>query len=180
MTTENAGTDDARAGESRIVHVEAAHNVLAIFDDLVTARRAMLHLERAGVAADSIALLGARPEHTGTEAVRATTELTQHNDADASAGAVDTGAIGALTALIVPGIGPALAAGIWTVGGAASGGVIGGVAGIGGSDAWRETYLAVETGRVVVGVHTDDADQADLGEHALSTLGPVSLRRFDA
>lgn len=179
MITENAGPGDARAGESRIVHVEAAHNVLAIFDDLATATRAMLHLERAGVAAASIALLGARPEHTGTEAVLATTELTQHDDADASAGAVDDGAIGALTTLIVPGIGPALAAGIWTVGGAASGG-IGGVAGIGGSDAWRETYLAVETGRAVVGVHTDDADQADLGEHALSTLGPVSLRRFDA
>jgi len=85
---------------------------------------------------------------------------------DAVRGAKIGSIVGALLALTVPGIGPALAIGplVALMGGAAAGGVVGGLAGgsgvLGGvglpREVEREVQQRVSEGDILISVHTDD------------------------
>lgn len=167
--------------QTRLADVRAAHNVVAAFAGLEPAREAVLKLERDGVAADAIALLGARtdPESDEIDDPQAEADLPTRVVTGAATGAAGAGVIGALSALVIPGIGPVVAAGIWAVAGATAGGVIGGVSGMGGSEAWRQTFTAVESGNVAVGVHSDEPEVVDRGYEVLADLDPLAINRFD-
>lgn len=85
---------------------------------------------------------------------------------DAIRGAKMGSAVGALLALTIPGIGPALALGplIAMMGGAAAGGIVGGLAGgsgvMGGvglpKDVETRLQQGVSDGEILISVHSDD------------------------
>jgi hypothetical protein len=85
---------------------------------------------------------------------------------DAVRGATIGGVVGALLALTIPGIGPALAIGpiIAMMGGAAAGGIVGGLAGgsgvLGGvglpPEVEKRLHQGVSDGEILISVHTDD------------------------
>ena len=173
----------------------APHNVVAVFPGMPEARDAIDALERAGMDAAEISLLG-----------RAAEEAAEHLDtrerdegmagrvgSRATVGAVAGGATGGLAgflaglaAFAIPGVGPVLGAGVWaaTIGGAVAGGSVGGV--IGGysavdmNEAYELTYESVRAGRVIVGVHSEDPAHVQKGEEILRTLDPVRVDRFEA
>lgn len=173
----------------------ADYNVTACFPDMDTARQAIEALEHAGVPGSHISLLGPQAEEAaavtdtsqadariGEEAVRATV-------GGAAAGAGVGGAVGFMAGAIafgIPGVGPAVGAGIWAsvLGGAAAGGGVGFTAGamakMKQSQAWELTLQEVSDGYVVVGAHTDHADELDDAIEALRRHDPRTLHRFDA
>ncbi len=181
MTIDTPQPDPSKDRTTHLDDVRRAHNVVAAFPSLEAAREAVLSLERGNIPADHIALLGARPDPESTEIddPDAESELPKKVVAGAATGATGAAAVGALTALAIPGIGPAVAAGIWAVAGATTGAVVGGVSGMGGSEAWRQTFTAVESGNVAVGVHTDDADEAERGGEILAGLDPLAINHFN-
>jgi hypothetical protein len=85
---------------------------------------------------------------------------------DAMRGAKIGGVVGALLALTIPGIGPALAIGplLAMMGGAAAGGVVGGLAGgsgvLGGvglpNEVSERLRQGISDGEILISVHTDD------------------------
>lgn len=174
----------------------ADYNVTACFPDMEAARQAIETLERAGVPGSHISLLGPAAEEAadevtdtsqadarlGEKAVRATL-------GGAATGAGVGGAVGFLAGAVafgIPGVGPTVGAGIWasTLGGAAAGGGVGFTAGamakMKQSQAWELTLQEVDEGYVVVGAHTDDADEFDDAIAALQRREPRKLHRFDA
>jgi hypothetical protein len=186
-------TEDVPANEQRPTF--APHNVLAAFPDMQRAREAIDALERAGIEAAKISLLGPAAEEAAENLD------TRERDAGmagrvgsrATMGAVAGGATGGLAgflaglaAFAIPGVGPVLGAGVWaaTIGGAVAGGSVGGV--IGGysavdmSEAYELTYDSVRAGRVVVGVHSEDPAHVEKGEEVLRKLDPVRVDHFEA
>ncbi|HVL99649.1 MAG TPA: hypothetical protein VM324_10205 [Egibacteraceae bacterium] len=173
----------------------AAYNVTACYEDMATARRTIESLERAGVPGSHISLLGpqaeeaaeasdtsSRDEEFGETAVRATL-------GGAATGAGVGGAVGFLAgaaAFGIPGVGPAVGAGIWaaTLGGAAAGTGVGFTAGamskIKQSEAWELTLQEVGEGYVVVGAHADDRDELERAVEVLAANNPSRMHRFDA
>jgi hypothetical protein len=156
----------------------AIHNVVAVTDDIGTARAAVLELE--ALEADD-AKLGLVVLSTDGEADlvdgRADPEgVTKMVASRTLAG----GAIGALVgALLIGGATLLLAdpeastAFVAAFGGALLGGVFGSIwvvfAGMGGSDAYRQTFIAPELTEVcVVSLHTDDPDRAANGRDRLA------------
>lgn len=171
-----------------------AHNVTACFDDMEGARRAIESLERAGVPGSHISLLGPAAEEAAeaTDTRQADEELGQEalrgTLGGAATGAGVGGAVGFLAgaaALGIPGVGPAVGAGIWatTLGGAAAGtGVgftVGAMSNLKQSEAWELTLREVDEGYVVVGAHTDNPDEFDGANRALQRHEPRKLHRFD-
>lgn len=173
----------------------AAHNVVAVLPGMQEARKAIDALERGGIEAAEISLLGAAAEEAAEHMD------TRERDAGvagrvgtrAAVGAAAGGATGGMAGFLaglaafgLPGVGPVLGAGVWaaTIGGAVAGGSVGGV--IGGysavdmNDAFELTYESVRAGRVLVGVHSEDPDRVDKGEQILRKLEPLSVERFDA
>ncbi len=175
--------DDRREPVTILGDVRADHNVVAAFPDVEAARDAITDLETSGVPADSIALLGAFPAETarpGEEVVAedALGDFAKGAAQGAAAGAAGGAAVGALTALAIPGIGPAVAAGLWALAGATGGLAVGGTANTGGSPAWRASFDVVASGNFAVGVHDDDPEVVDLGEETLQARQPLSINRF--
>lgn len=175
--------DDRREPVTTLEEVRADHNVVAAFPDVEAARDAITALETAGLPADSIALLGAFPAESarpGEDVVEndAPGEFAKGAAQGAAVGAAGGAAVGALTALVIPGIGPAVAAGLWALAGAAGGLAVGGTANTGGSPAWRATFDVVAAGNFAVGVHADDPDVVDLGVETLQSRQPLSINRF--
>jgi hypothetical protein len=171
----------------------AEHNVTAAFPGMEEARAALSALEAAGVESSEISLLGPRAEEAAEEADTRTRDLEATKDVGkkvavgAAAGSAVGGAAGflaGLAAFAIPGVGPVIGAGVWaaTIGGAVAGGSVGGVvAGVGSidvSEAWELTYQSVREGRVVVGVHSDDAEEVERAEQVLQGLEPLSIHRF--
>jgi hypothetical protein len=92
------------------------------------------------------------------------------------------GFVAGAAAFGIPGIGPAVGAGIWaaTASGAVAGAVVGGVMG-GIQETWAARYEdAVKEGRVLVGVHSDDADEIESAEKTLREAGAERTDRFDS
>jgi hypothetical protein len=175
----------------------AEHNVVASLPDMEAAREAIAALEHAGIEANNISLLGpAAEEAEARTATSAGEEAEREFAADAArsagvgaaAGAGVGGAAGFLAgaaAFGIPGLGPAIGAGIWatTIGGAVAGAGVGftagGVGGVKESEAWALTYENVQHGRVMVGVHSDEPDQVDRAEAVLQDANPLQIRTFD-
>lgn len=174
----------------------AEHNVLATFPDLEVARDVIAGLERRGVDGNKISLLGRRAEAAAEADARQTGEQDAGMAADAgrsagigaATGAGVGGTLGFLAgaaAFGLPGVGPAVGAGIWatTLGGAAFGTGVGllqgGIAGVKESEAWQLTYDSVKEGMVVVGVHDDEPDLVDVAEEVFREHGGDDVSRFD-
>jgi hypothetical protein len=173
----------------------APHNVVAVFPGMDAGRKAIDALERGGIEAAEISLLGPgaeeAAEHTDTRerdagvARRVGTRVTLGAAAGGTTGGL-AGFLAGLAAFAIPGAGPVVGAGVWaaTIGGAVAGGTVGGV--IGGysavdmNEAYELTYESVRAGRVLVGVHSDDSDHVDKGEGILRKLDPLSVDHFDA
>jgi hypothetical protein len=192
-TSEPVGSEQRRESGERAAL--APHNVVAFLPGMDEARKAIDALERGGIEAAEISLLGPAAEEASERFD------TRERDAGvagrvgtrAAIGAAAGGATGGLAgflaglaAFAIPGVGPVIGAGVWatTVAGAVAGGSVGGV--IGGysavdmTEAYELTYESVKAGRVLVGVHSQDPETVDTGEEILRKLEPLSLDRFDA
>jgi hypothetical protein len=174
----------------------AEHNVLATFPDMEVARDVIASLEGAGVDGNKISLLGRRAEEAATPDTQETARQDKAMAGDAgrsagigaAAGAGVGGAVGFLAgaaAFGIPGVGPAIGAGIWatTLGGAAFGGGLGllqgGIAGVKESEAWQLTYDSVKEGKVVIGVHADDPGTVEDAAGIFADHGGTDVNRFD-
>lgn len=169
----------------------APHNVVATFLDTAGARRAVEEVQEAGVSQDEVSWLSRGVEE-------AVSEAEVHDDAaevpsDMGRGAAKGSGVGAAAgglagflagaaAFGIPGVGPAVGAGIWaaTFGGAAAGATAGGVMGGIGTTWQRRAEDSVREGRVLVGVHSDDAAEVDKAQEVLSRLGPERIDRLNA
>lgn len=172
----------------------ATHNVVACFHDMQGARRAIEALEHAGVPGSDISLLGPLAEQAsdGKDTTERDEEIiataTRATLGGAAAGAGIGGVVGFLAgaaAFGIPGVGPAVGAGVWaaTLGGVAAGGGVGFTAGamarMKQSAAWELTLQEVSDGYVVVGAHTDDPNELEKAVDALRGQDPAKMRRFD-
>jgi hypothetical protein len=174
----------------------ASHNVLATFSSMEEARDVIAALERRGVDGNKISLLGRQAEEAARPDERQTGEKDAGLAADAGksagTGAAAGGAIGGAVGFLagaaafgIPGVGPAVGAGIWatTLGGAAFGTGVGllqgGIAGVKESEAWQLTYASVQEGKVIVGVHAEDEDLVAGAEEVFREHGGTSIDRFD-
>ena len=173
----------------------SGHNAVAVYRDLNAARAAVDALERGGIDAVHVSLLGPGVEEAARRAdmrdrdERVARHVGARVGTGAAAGAAVGGAagfLGGLLAFAIPGIGPVVGAGVWaaTAAGGIAGGTMGGVvAGVSSFDmtpAWELTSQSVRQGRVVVGVHTDDAGLLDRALHILDETRATSVERFDA
>ena len=172
----------------------AEYNVIAVYPDMGAAGRAMDALERGGVDAVHISLLG-RPveEAAGQADTRERDEgVARHVGKRVGIGAAAGTAAGGIAGLVagavafaIPGVGPVIGVGIWAavaaggVAGGAVGGMIGGVSSFDMTEAWELTHQSVREGRVLVGVHSDDRSDVDRGAEILQDQDPVQVSRFD-
>jgi hypothetical protein len=173
----------------------AAYNVTAAYPDMEAAREGVEALERSGVTGSRISLLGRQAEEaaevrdTAPRDQRTIEEGMKSTIGGAAAGTGVGAALGFVAgaaAFGIPGVGPAVGAGIWAavLGGAAAGGGVGFTAGamarMKQSEAWELTLEDVRNGRVIVGAHTDDKEEFDRAVEALEGTSPQTMRQFDA
>ncbi|MGH9183135.1 MAG: hypothetical protein ACRDZ9_04875 [Acidimicrobiales bacterium] len=174
----------------------APHNVVATYPSVEAARRAVTSLERHGVEAGDISLLGPGVEEAGgpetnEEQRAADMATTGEVGRRAAAGLVGGGAAGAaagalaaLAAFAIPGVGPVVGGGVLVAAaggaafGAAAGGFYAGASGLPVSQAWSHTFEAVKGGRTCVGVHSRHAGHVERATAALRRTGPLRLVRF--
>jgi hypothetical protein len=176
-------------------HPLSEHNVVAVYADMDSARKAIGVLERHGLEAAKVSLVGPGPEEAQRETdtterdSRMAGDVGKRTAAGAAAGGALGGTAGFLAgaaAFAIPGVGPVIGAGVWAAAltGAGVGGVIGGVAGgVSGMDmgeAGELTYESLRARRVIVAAHTDDPDEAADVQKVLSETEPAELHRFDA
>jgi hypothetical protein len=166
--------------------------VAGIFQSRAEAERAVENLRSAGIAADKINFLTPGTTDEELEASVPTTETEQPGMGGALGGTVGAalGAAGgmhigaALASLLVPGVGPVLAAGVL---GAALLGAGGAAAGAAAGSALEESIEglphdelfvyedALRQGRTVIIAVTDDDTQADTARSALAQAGAESI-----
>ncbi len=174
------------------------YHVIGVFQDPGEAMAAFDALGDAGFVDDARSLLGRRhpvdehhiadlrphfdpDEASGKEVVR----LAGAASTDGLVGGAAGTALGLVTgavALAIPGIGPAVGAGIWAY--ALGGGAVGVASGfVGGSlvHHWEVRYRdLVDVGRVLVGAHVDDRSQATSAVAVLSRFHPEDVEEFNA
>lgn len=154
--------------------VRASHNVVAAVRDAEAARGAIEALERNGIDGSRIALLGSQDvERSLVSMRRAVGRVGRVFLLGAVLGAIVGGAVGWFTA-----IGGSAAPLLWAVFGAFIGAFVVAVSSFGVSRAWWHTFRAEGAGTLAVGVHTEDAEEADLAEQTLRSIRPLSLNRF--
>jgi hypothetical protein len=140
---------------------EKESSLIALFDDRGEAEKAVRELEQAGFSADQIGMVirGSDVAAGGmiTDAVGA--KDARGAIAGSTAGAVAGGILGAATAIALPGVGPLLAAGIFTaafggaIAGTAVGGILGAMTGLNVSQKEAEYYdRAFASGKAIVAV----------------------------
>ena len=172
----------------------AEYNVIAAYPNMDAARKAMDALEAGGIDAVHVSLLGPRAEEAAERAdTRERDErVVRHVGKRAGVGAAAGTAAGGIAGLIagavafaIPGVGPVIGAGVWAaiaggaVAGGAVGGVIGGVSSLDMTEAWELTYQSVRKGQILVGVHSEDADEADHAAEILRGEDALAVERFD-
>lgn len=163
--------------------VPATHNVIAVFDDLAHARHAIEVLERAGIDAGDIALLGPSAEIAE--------DMTEERRAPGSWWRLASGVgVGALTGLVAGLLVGWISAVFFTDGRLTASLITGAVAGmIGGSlfgamaslalgDAWELAHEHVP-GRVAVNVGSDDERTIQRAHTRLEHQDPIRLMDFD-
>jgi hypothetical protein len=183
----------SQAGERKF----AAHNVIAVYPDVEQARAALTTLERKGIEAGNIELLGpgmddAHEPQTNREVHDADQAVVAQVEKRGGAGFVVGAIVGALVLAAVAAI-ARYAFGAFEdsfgglligamIGGAAIGGFAGffygGATGLPVNDAWGETYLAVRGGKTAVAVHSEEPDQVETAIAALRTTGAEKVARF--
>ena len=147
--------------------------VVAVYDDLDQAERAIDELRRFDFADDQIGLVvcgGAAPAGVTAEARPAAGPA-------AVGGAVAGGFLGALAAGAIPGLGPVLAGGLLLglLEGAAAGGLLGSLVGLGVPEPRaRASVQAFELGRTVVVVRAE-GERLEEACDRLQAYGPYEL-----
>jgi hypothetical protein len=165
--------------------------VVATYLEPEGADSAVRSLEDGGVDRTKISLLGredrlavyqAEEESESTELPKDVTKDVATTGAAGTAAGGIAGFIAGAAAFGIPGIGPAVGAGIWAttasgaVAGAVAGGVIGGIRGT-----WAARYEdAIREGRVLVGVHSEDAAEIQAAEEIMRKNGAERTDRFDS
>jgi hypothetical protein len=185
--TPSERSEEGGGGRDRL----ARHNVIATYLEPESADRAVRSLEREGVDRSNISLLGqedrlavyqAEEEAESEELPKGVAKGVAATSAAGTAAGGIAGFIAGAAAFGIPGIGPAVGAGIWAAvaGGAVAGSVAGGVIG-GIRETWAARYEdAVKEGRVLVGVHSDDAGEIESAEKILREAGAERTDRFDS
>ena len=169
-----------------------ANNVMATFGQMEQAREAVLALNRAGVEAEKVSMIGKDVEEVASDPdtrlrdLEVTGEVAKKAALGGAAGSVLGGLAGA-AAFVIPGVGPVIGSGIWAavaaagVAGGAVGGMVGGVASIDLNDEWELTFQdALKGGKVLVAVHADDEEQAAEARRTLEEHGPEKVVDLDA
>jgi hypothetical protein len=167
---------------------QGGHAVVATYDGMKAARRAIGKLEEHGVEAANIRLLGELAEKAAhaTRTTRRDTRLASYAARSMAGGFTLGGMVGALIGAAIGYLGFSLA-GMGLVGAAAAGSLCGAFLGfvLGAmlrmkhSEAWELTYQPVGHGRVSVGVRARDLAQADEAERTLRHSSPLELGRYD-
>lgn len=168
------------------------HNVIASFRDRERADEALEALGRDGFAPEEVSLLG-QP----IEDIDAVGEHEEDAPVDGGVGrqiaaGVGVGGLGGGVAGLligaavsaIPGVGPVAAIGLLAgTSGAAMGATVGGI--VEGESAmrtdhsWDQTFEAIKTGAVVVGVHSDDPERIATATATLNALNPMELHRVN-
>jgi hypothetical protein len=174
----------------------AAHNLVATYASVEQARGAIEALERGGVDASDISLLGEGMEKTAGPVTNkdqrdADLAVTGQVGKRAGSGVV----IGAIIGALIGAVGGYLAHEMADIGrnvtvvmlGAAIGGALicafaggfyGGASGLPVSEAWGDTFEEVRGGQTCVAVHSDDAGAVDRAADALRGADAVKIVRF--
>jgi uncharacterized membrane protein len=162
--------------------------VVALFDDLNLAHRAVDDLVRSGFDRNHISVVRANREDLRTKGTTTTTDMPDASGTAAGAGigAILGGIAGLVVgagALAIPGIGPIVAAGPLAAAlagagiGAATGGIIGALADAGIPETDAEYYAeGVRRGGTLVTVRSDDARTSDAMQ-ILNRHSPVDIER---
>jgi len=171
------------------------YNVIAAFPDMDAARHAIGALEEQGIDAGTISLLGRAAQEAQHEAEEPYRDETFAKKAVrvGVGGAVAGTAIGGVLGLAigmfafgVPGLEAVNAGGLWAsaLGGGAAGGGVGVIAAanakIKQSEAWELAFQSVDTGYVLVGVHSGTEDEVRTAATILRQQNPLSMNEFDA
>ena len=174
------------------------YNVVAAFGSLDQARQALLDLERSGIEAANISVLGKGAENAEDISAHHTGAADTGIMGDTMKGAAIGGATGIAAggiagflagalAFAIPGVGPAIGTGIWlsTVGGAVLGGGLGGYWGIlsnlpANPDADFTYEEAFQSGKVLVAVHSEDPAELEKARGVLKQAGPLRMDAHDA
>jgi uncharacterized membrane protein len=158
--------------------------VTAVFDDRTQAERAITELRRRGIPDAQVSIVSRRPDDVDVTAGRDDAKTGERVGKGALAGA-GVGTLFGLAALLIPGVGPFITAGVLasalgaTGGAIASGAIVGGTSGAlagafskaGYSHDEAEFYgSGVERGGVLVAVETDDMSSERLRSE-LAQLG---------
>jgi len=166
-------TDDPGKGPEGIVPDLQARVVVGVFERFAQADEARNELRSAGFSDEDVSVV-MQPSETAPEVGAGETKADEGTVAGATAGAIVGGALG-LAALAIPGIGPLLAAGpiLAILGGAATGGALGGLigsfAGLGvPTEHAKEYEAAVRAGGIIVAVKADDQEQSDRATRILN------------
>lgn len=175
-----------------------AYNVVAVFPTLEQARQALLNLERTGIDASNISVLGRHAERaedvSAHDTSSADTGIMGDTMSGAAAGATAGTAIGGIAGFVagalafaIPGVGPAIGTGVWlaTIGGAVAGAGLGGYLGMLSKlpvnpDADITYEDAVQQGKVVVAAHLDDPADLEKARGAIEAARPLRVDTHDA
>lgn len=182
----------AEAGERKF----SAHNVIAVYPTVEKAREAMTTLERKGIEAGNIELLGpgmdgAAEAQTNAEQREADMSMTGEIGKRSAVGVV----VGAILGALIVGAAAAAADAMFDVGdsaaqvilGGAIGGALigafagffyGGATGLPVNDAFGETFEAVRGGKTCVAVHSEEPDQVQTAIEALRGSGHTRMAKF--
>jgi hypothetical protein len=159
--------------------------VFGIYPDRVAVEEGVEHLRRAGFRSTDISVLF--PENMGTKdfAHEKNTKAPEGATSGAVAGGVAGGVLGWLTgvgALVIPGLGPFLAAGpiVAALAGAgavgALGGIIGALAGMGIPEYEARRYEGrIREGGILLSVHCDSADWVPRAKQVLVATGAQEI-----
>ncbi len=163
--------------------------IAAVFDNEEDATQALDALREAGVQPEQVSLLLSQEPEEG-EAGR---DPGAHIASAAASGATFGGVIGGLAgwllgagALVIPGIGPVLGAGVLgsllagAAIGAAAGGLLGGLVGLGIPEEDARTYAGhVRAGHVLLTVHAETMDRANALRDTLEEAGGYDVRVYE-
>lgn len=162
--------------------VRAPFNVVAAVASLEDARHLIERLETDGVDADAISLLGAYPAEPGEEVAAASEDEPPTRIAKAAATGAAVGASAAAAAgfaLPIPGLGPVITGGLWSVFGGAAGATYAAPSRMGVSQAWRHTFETVRDGNFAVGVHSGAKPTIEKAEEIMQDFSTLSVNRFE-
>lgn len=162
------------------------YSVMAVMEDLASARLLMEELEQEGVPPGSIGLEGPTPpEENGARQempeTSAFSDVSRSTVGGGVIGSVVGGILGGLLTIPFPELGPFWAIVLGVIFGGGIGIAAGGMAVAKfNSPAWRESYETAQTGeRVTVGVHAEDLAIVESATELMRQSDALEVRRLD-